>query len=64
MNREGERVIPMMGRNHSDMCRFEDEHSSAYRIVLGVLKEWATREGPTQDDIGGYEFTAPVFRPS
>ncbi|KAE9362858.1 hypothetical protein N431DRAFT_475689 [Stipitochalara longipes BDJ] len=51
MNREGERVIPMMGRNHSEICRFEDEHSSAYIMVLGVLKEWALREGPTQDDI-------------
>lgn len=37
----GERIVPMLGCNHTTVCRFEGESSFGYQSIFGVLQDWA-----------------------
>ncbi|KAK8097440.1 hypothetical protein PG984_016579 [Apiospora sp. TS-2023a] len=41
INCAGERVIDMQGCDHRSICRFA-QRSNNYRLILGILKEWAS----------------------
>jgi DNA-binding GntR family transcriptional regulator len=44
MNIPGERVIAMHGKNHRQVCQFDDERSSDYKVVSELIHEWTTGE--------------------
>jgi hypothetical protein len=37
----GELILPMLNCDHKRICRFNSETSSRYKMVWGVLQEWA-----------------------
>jgi hypothetical protein len=41
MDIPGERIVPMQNYDHRTMCRFQDESSNGYKIISGILHEWA-----------------------
>lgn len=44
----GERVIPMIGRDHRNICRFSGRESNSYLMVWGILKEYADEANISQ----------------
>lgn len=37
----GERIVLMLNYDRKSMCKFQDEPSNGYKIISGVLREWA-----------------------
>lgn len=35
-----ERIVPLQGCDHRDICRFTGANSEAYKTVLNVLQDW------------------------
>lgn len=57
MNIPGERIIPMHGKNHRQVCQFGDETSSDYISVLELIRGWTAgakedRNRLNEEDMG------------
>jgi protein SERAC1 len=40
MNIPNERIVPMQGCDHRNICRFSSKHSESYKRVSNVLQDW------------------------
>ncbi len=40
MDVAGERIVPMQGCDHRNICRFAGGTSDAYKTILNVLQDW------------------------
>lgn len=47
----GERVVPMPGCNHRNICRFKKANSNAYKIILGHLEELADEANASKSNL-------------